>query len=883
VVVAKEGPDAAEALRLVQTDPHRARQVAKACLERSVAAGDPAGTATAQRVLGLAARELGDVDGAVGAFRASIATAEGARLAKQAAEARMGLSMALAFRGDLRQALGEADLAARVLRGADAAALHMNRAAVLHLLGDTEAALEGYRRVLASFRRQGNALMEGRCLNNLGVLRASMGNLGAAEADFLRAEQVFTDLGQDLAVADVRGNLGFVAASRGDVLSALALYDLTDEYYRRMEIPRAYLLADRCELLLSVRLVAEARSAAEQAVAELTESNRGLDLAVARLSLSHAALLEGDAATALTSAEEARRGFQAQRRPSWLALARFAVLRATWLGGRHSLASLAAARRTAQALEAAGWAIPATEARIMAATLAFELGRPTAAVHELRRASRSRRTGPMQLRIQSWHAEALLRNAHGDRRGADAALRAGLRILDGHRAALGATELRVHSSTHGTGLAGLGLRLAVESDDAGRVLAWAERWRAATLLLPPARPPEGVDAALRRDLTDLRLVVTELEKAALEGNETAGLLRRQAALERAIRQRTRRAAGAAGMEGQDGVVKPANLRAALGDAVLVELLEIDGELHAVTVRAGGLRLHPLGPFAAVANELDALHFALRRLARAGTSPERVAAAGESAAFSVERLDRLLLRPLRKDVGDAPLVIVPTGALHALPWGLLPACRGRPVCVAPSASLWHRSQSRPRGKEQAVVLVAGPGLPGAAAEVASLRHRYPTARSFTPRTAKVEAVLSALDGASLAHIAAHGTFRADNPLFSSLVLGDGPLMVYDVERMRRAPRQIVLSACDSGVSGVRPGDELMGLAAALFAQEAATLVASVVPVPDEATRGLMVRYHKALQATGSPAEALASVGEARQSGDPRTYAAAAAFVCFGAGW
>jgi CHAT domain-containing protein len=183
----------------------------------------------------------------------------------------------------------------------------------------------------------------------------------------------------------------------------------------------------------------------------------------------------------------------------------------------------------------------------------------------------------------------------------------------------------------------------------------------------------------------------------------------------------------------------------------------------------------------------------------------------------------------------------------------------------------------------VVLVAGPGLAGAAGEVASLRRRYPGAQRFTPRTATVEAVLSALDGASLAHIAAHGRFRTDNPLFSSLTLADGPLMVYDIERMRRAPRQIVLSACDSGVSGVRPGDELMGLAAALFAQQASTLVASVVPVSDEATRPLMLRYHKALQATGSPAAALASVGEAEARGDPAAYAAAAAFVCFGAGW
>ena len=61
------------------------------------------------------------------------------------------------------------------------------------------------------------------------------------------------------------------------------------------------------------------------------------------------------------------------------------------------------------------------------------------------------------------------------------------------------------------------------------------------------------------------------------------------------------------------------------------------------------------------------------------------------------------------------------------------------------------------------------------------------------------MLSALDGAWLAHIAAHGNFRADNPLFSSLMLDDGPLIVHDLERLNRAPYWLVLSCCDSGVT------------------------------------------------------------------------------------
>ena len=49
------------------------------------------------------------------------------------------------------------------------------------------------------------------------------------------------------------------------------------------------------------------------------------------------------------------------------------------------------------------------------------------------------------------------------------------------------------------------------------------------------------------------------------------------------------------------------------------------------------------------------------------------------------------------------------------------------------------------------------------------------------------MLTALDGAWLAHIAAHGIFRADSPLFSSLRMHDGPLTVYDFEQLR--PRAV----------------------------------------------------------------------------------------------
>jgi CHAT domain-containing protein len=168
-------------------------------------------------------------------------------------------------------------------------------------------------------------------------------------------------------------------------------------------------------------------------------------------------------------------------------------------------------------------------------------------------------------------------------------------------------------------------------------------------------------------------------------------------------------------------------------------------------------------------------------------------------------------------------------------------------------------------------------------VRALADRLPDAVVLDGPRATVSAVASALDGAGLAHVASHGRFRADNPLFSALELADGPLTVFDLERLQRPPQVVVLPACDSGLPSVQPGDELRGLAAALLGQGTRTLVATVLPVSDEATGPLVLDLHRRTADGQSPAAALAAAQAACvASGDPTAWATSAAFICFGAG-
>lgn len=867
---------AEDALALAQVDPRRAGKLAAEVLDGLRELPPSEAAAVAERALGLVARELDHVEDAIAHLSQSVelGLAVGGARSVRAAHARMSLALALAYAGRSQEALVEAELAAPALAPLDRARLDMQRALILQRLGRLDEALEGYRRALRTTSRLGDQHGEARILTNRGVLHAFRGDFRAAEADLKRAARMFDELGQSLYAAKARHNIGFVCARRGDIPAALDWYERAEAEYRRLGISEAIALVDRCEALLSVRLIPEAVATATRAVEELAAKGMQADLAQAQLLLAQAVLLDGRPAESAKLAELARRSFVAQDRPGWAAWAGYACLRAAWAVGDRTPEMLELATRTVDELAASGWAGPASDARIITAEIALAHGRIGRAEDELAATRAARRSGPAELRARAWHAEALLRHARGDTRGTETALRTGMRILAEHQATLGATELRAYAGSRSEDLSRMGLRLALAAGRLPDLFAWAERARAGALRSQPVLPPR--DKGVASSLAELRHVVSLLEESGRAARNAAPLLRRQAEIEARIRAQTWGAKG--DHQGSRDSASPAVLSHALGDDVLVELVEVDDELLALVLARKRLSLHRLGLVAAVESEMRVLRFALQRLAR-----RSVAASVATRAFvaASETLDAVLLRPLRALLRDRPVVIVPTGVCHAVPWSTLPSLRGRPVSVSPSATLWLRAACVPSPRGRGTVLVSGPGLVHGAEEVAELSCLYPGATVLTEHLATTSRLGQAIRDADLLHVAAHGTFRADNPLFSSLRLADGPLTVYDLERLRRLPRRIVLSACDAGESVVTSSDELIGVSSALLSLGTQSLVASVVSVSDEATKSLMVELHRRLLAGRRPAEALASAQAALGDGDEMR-ARAGGFVCFGAG-
>ncbi len=822
---------------MVMADPRRALAQALSDLKD---AREPVDRAQALRVMGLAARELSDATQAARHLRGSIAVAARHGLDQLAGESRMSLALVLDDLGRPRAALQEIDRALALLKGLPKARARMQQGILLRRVGREAEALGAYGEALTSFRRHGDRLWQARALTNRGVLQAYRGALGQARADLNRAEGLYSELGLTAAVAQVQHNLGFVAAQGGHIVAALDWYDRADEHFQRSGGRPAVALIDRAELLLAARLLPEAMRAARDAVEAAVGARLGSLVPHARLLLAQAALAAGDLPTARVTARLAERAFRRQHRDRWAVLARY-------VASYHD--TPARLRAVASSLEAAGWAEQALQAQLDAGVSNLDV----------------KVRGPVRLRIRAWHAIALSRMHAGDARGAKRALRAGLELVDQYRATFGATELRVLSSAEGAGMAELGIRLAVRDGGPRQVLEWAERWRSASLRLPPPRDPSIV-----KELAQLRYVASELEGSA-HSVRRAQLLRRQHALEETVRGRTWRSSGH-GSTVDGGSVE--EVLAALGERALLEIVEVDGRLVGVAAAGGRLRLAELGRTEVVARESAALSFAMRRLVLRHGSAASLAAASAAARHALGVLDGLLLAPVREWLGERELVVVPTGPLLALPWSALPGCGGeRAVTVAPSAFAWWRAVERRASGDGRTVLVAAPRPAAAVDEVEAL----PGTQKILKGT--VHSVLSAMEGASCAHIAAHGVFRSDNPLFSYLSMADGPLTVHDLTTLDTVPGLIVLSACDTGLSAVHPGDELMGLTAALLSAGTRTLIGSIGPVADTVTRELMIRLHRLLAQGIPPAAALAA---ARREADPHDWATAHSFTCFGGG-
>jgi tetratricopeptide (TPR) repeat protein len=836
----------------------------------------PYDASVAHQAVGIVLRDFGDIGPAIRELRTALRLARAAGSQDREADVLATLGIALVDAGRTTAGLAALDAAARQARGVLAGRVLMRRGDALLVLGRHREALEDLRRAVATLRRAGDTIWEARALTERALFHLALGSTERAHVDVGRAEQLFVAAGQELESAVARHNHGLIAFRSGDLPAALAYLDEAAGRYESLGATMPDLGIDRCAVFLAAGLPRDALHEADRAIRGF-ERIRGHATKKAELLLTaaSAALAAADTRTALERAQAAYRLFHAQQRVWWRTHAGFVLLQARHAAGMVSGRLLRQAERTAARLDALGSG-EAPAAHLLAGRTALALARYQDADRHLAAAARLRRRGPALARATGWLAEALRAEATGDRRRMLSACRRGLDLLDAHRLTLGASELRARATAHGAELAALAQRQALQAGAPRRLLVWSERWRATALAVPPVGPPD--DHELQAGLTAVRDVTSRLESARAQGTPTAALQREQQRLEQVIRARVMHARGT----GRAGTHRfDVNwVLEELGVARLVQIVDIGGDLHVLVCGAGKVRRFAAGRADEAAHEVAFARLGLRRLAYS-PSVDRAEAAVALLEVAGRRLEEVLFGQAIRHLGSDPVVIVPPGRLHAVPWALLPSLRDRVLSVAPSASVWVRARRDIPPPRRDVVLVRGPDLGTGGAEVPALAEAYDDVTLLGRGTATAQRVLNAIDGAWLVHIAAHGTFRAESPLFSSLRMDDGPLTVHDLERLRRAPHRLVLSSCDSGLSAPAGADELLGLASSLVPLGTVGIIASVVPVNDAAVVPLMLALHRRVRRGATLAE---SLRDARHDlgDDPVLAATGWSFIALGAG-
>jgi tetratricopeptide (TPR) repeat protein len=844
---------------------------------RAVLAGRPGphDASVAHQAAGIVLRDFGDVEGGVRELRQALRQARRTGSADRETEVLAGLGVALVFAGRTAAGLAAFETAVRGSDGVAAARVRHGRAIVFWALGRFPAALEDARHAVVVLRRAGDTLWTARALNTRAGIYLNLGSTSRADADYVSAIRMYSKVGQELEALAPMLNRALTAFASGDLPAALAYLDAATPSYRRLKVPIVTLRVKRCAVLLAAGLAGDALAEAEAALREVEQIHLPLtEKAEMLLMAANCALAATQPQAALDWAQAAYRMFRSQRNAWRQAHAARVLVQARYEVGPVSAPLLREANRSAAGLDALG-SSDAAQAHLLAGRIALDLGRRDVAERHLAALARTRRRGPALSRVSGWLGEALRAEAAGRPGAMLAACRRGLDVLDEYRLALGASELRAQATVHGAELAALAQRHAAQARRPRLLLTWSERWRATAYAVPQVRP--SADAELNASLAALRTVTRGLDQARNQGMPSASLRKEQQRLETEVRASALRAQGNG--RWTRAPFSPADLLDELGHTQLIEIVDVDGELCVLICGSGRIRQFAAGQVGDAVKAANFARFALRRLAssRPGADPASALAVLGKAGPA---LQQALLGQAVPHLGDGPVIIVPPAKLHLIPWALLPALRDRVISVAPSASAWLRARQAPEPGHRQVVLARGPGLATGGAEVPLVAPLYNDVTVLEDGAATADRVLAALDGAWLAHIAAHGVFRADSPLFSSLRMHDGPLTGYDIERLNRAPYRLVLSSCEGGVLAPAGANELLGLVSSLLPLGTAGIIAGIVPLNDRAVVPMMVDLHQHLRAGQSLAESIYRVRR-ELTGDPVQYATAMSLVSLGA--
>lgn len=806
----------------------------------------------------------------------------------EAAHARLGQVGALNELGRQQEALARAQTARRVFRqhGLDGplGKLLANEGLLTLRLGRPARALRLFERSRALLRRTGDAVAMLQVDRERAAVLEELGRVGQARRLYGRAIRGYRQVGLRTALAETEANLGALACAVGSPAEALRL--LLSARATFQEEGNLYALGlVQCDLAESYRrlnLHAEALEHAETALQLLSDPDLRYDRARSQYILARVAAASEEGARARSSLAAAISLFEEAGAPLE-ALDCGLVGAGIARGVEEQRVALADLARIEDAFLAAACPARQTATRLLRARLVAAIGERAQARAHLEVAERQARA----LGVATLLADCLQQRGALERDEdpvlARRCLLEALALAERARRDLHGDDLRVAYLHDKLGLyEDLTVLYLREASEEGLLSAFnlVEHAKSRTLLDrvlgDPAVRRQIADPGLRRRLGALREEIAWLQLQLGRSGVERGTAGAGALLER-LRAREERYEGlvreaqAARPPGParvpEAAIRAEELQAALGpNSALVEYFAVDGRYRVFVLDRRGLRVCELAAGTeTVRAAAERLAFHLEKFRYPQPYLERSMVRLQAAArHYLEELYVELAAPWYESVDAAHLVIVPHGPLHGLPFhafhdGISYLLEDRLISYAPSGGVLRQCLGRDRRHKQAgrPLLVGMPGdeIPHIEDELRLLAAVLPGACVLAGAQATRMRVCRAMRGSSLIHLASHGVFRPENPLFSGIWLADGWLTGQDLYTTRLQADLVTLSACETGVQRAHAGDDLFGLVRAFLHAGSGAVIASMWPVHDRATSTLMATMYEEMAAGRAHGEAL----------------------------
>ncbi len=896
-----------ETVRLARVDLRRAERLARAAEWLSRRAGDQGSRALGLRAMGHIHYLGGRSEAAWTNYSAALALFEELGEDLEIGRTLSGGSLqVLSYLGRYEEAFAWAERAREIFtRHGDRlrlARLDTNMANVLNRLDRFEEALELYRRACATFLQIGEPQDVAVALRNMATCQISLNEFQQALETYNKARAWCVEHEMPLLVGEADYNIAYLYYLRGEYTRALELYararerchELGDQYHQGL------CDLDQSEMYLELNLSEEGAHMAARALDAFRQLRMGYESAKALTNLAIASSRHGDAPAALDLFRTARELFTREKNQAWTALIDLYQALVVFDLGRleeaRALCGSAFAHFSASPLSG-----KAALCRLLLARIELSAGRPAEAKAEcLDALERAEAAESPALQCQAHYMLGCAEEALG---APEAAYQAYLRahgLLEGLRSQLNAEEMKIAFLKDKLAIYEALVRICLargtptDHEAAFKFIEQAKSRSLADLIafrathIPAPRETRRVlveqVGALREQLHWYARTLQIMEGRPTTGKSHIERLRR---LARDCERRLAEAFSTLWVEESEfaeiqavGSIPLDAIRSALpAGAALLQYYRVGDAFHACLLSARGLKMVPLGSASGVRRELQLLRFQLSKF-RFG--PEHVSAFRrqmlEAANAHLGRLYRALMAPLESSLDAAHLIVAPHEFLHYLPFQALYDGAGYlgdrfSISYTPSGSVFylcHQGAGAPGGNggenagqavppalsDRSLILgVPDPSAPHILEEAQAVASVLPNPEVLLGPDATADALRQKGPLSRYVHIATHGWFRQDNPMFSSIGLGDSQLNLFDLYQLKLPAELVTLSGCGTGLNVVVGGDELLGLKRGLLYAGAQGVLLTLWDVNDQSTAEFMKLFYARLKTTRNKAEAL----------------------------